>query len=153
VSDPVAAREALMIEAIGEAGNLIESVRRLTPVLQDIGREITQADASLRENLAAFEGRMAAITENAKTRTVQHLALRADEATRRSIELQSRAMADAARVAFGAELGATLQRLQSTLQPLIERSQRPWEGWLTHLAAVAAASAATWFLVLHLGGG
>lgn len=150
MNDPVAAREALMIEAIGEAGNLIESVRGLTPVLQDIGREIAQADASLRANLTAFEGRMAAITENAKTRTVQHLAARADEATRRSIELQGRAMADAARVAFGAEFGVTLQRLQSALQALIERSDRRWERWLTHTAAAATASAATWALALYL---
>ena len=148
MNDPVAAREALMIEAIGEAASLIESVGELTPVLQEIGREIAQADASLRDNLAAFESRMAAITENAKTRTVQHLAARADEATRRSIDLQGRAMADAARVAFGAELGATMQRLQSALQPLIDRPERRWERWLTHAAAAATASALTWALAI-----
>ena len=48
MNDPVAAREALMIEAIGEAGNLIESVKALTPVLQEIEREIAQAAAGLR---------------------------------------------------------------------------------------------------------
>jgi hypothetical protein len=148
VNDPVAAREALIIEAIGEAGNLIESIRGLTPVMQDIRREIAQADASLRENLTAFEGRMAAITENAKTRTVQHLAARTDEAARRSIDLQARAMADAARVAFGAELGPILQRLQSALKPTIERPGRRWEHWLTHAAAAAMASALTWALAL-----
>ena len=153
MADPTKVREALIAETLGEAGKLIRKVEALAPMLDASRQALLQADDGLRNALAAFEGRMAAITENAKTRTVQHLALRADEATRRSIELQSRAMADAARVAFGAELGATLQRLQSTLQPLIERSQRPWEGWLTHLAAVAAASAATWFLMLHLGGG
>ena len=59
-------------------------------------------------------------------------------------------MADAARVAFGAQLGATLQRLESALQPLIERRERPWERWLTHAAAAAAASAATWMLTTYL---
>jgi len=146
VNDLVAAREALMIEAIGEAGSLIESVRGLTPVLQDIAREIGQADASLRETLASFEGRMVAITENAKTRTVQHLAARAEEAARRCIDLQARAMADAAQVAFGAEIGATLRRLQS----LIERPGRRWETWLTHAAAAATASAVTWTLAVMM---
>ena len=150
MNDPVEAREALMIEAIGEAGNLIESVRELTPNLQDIGQEIAQAAASLRENLAAFEGRVNAITENAKSRTVQHLAARADDATRRSIELQSRAMADAARVAFGGELGATMQRLQSAIQSLVERRGQRWERWLTHAAAAATASAVTWTLTVML---
>jgi hypothetical protein len=93
---------------------------------------------------------MAAITENAKTRTVQHLAARADEAARRSIDLQARAMADAARIAFGAELGATLQRLQTSIQPLVERPGRRWEPWLTHAAAAATASAATWTLAVML---
>jgi len=150
VNDPVAAREALMIEAIGEAANLIESVRGLTPALREIGREIAQADAGLRENLAAFEGRIAAITENAKIRTVQHLAVRADEAARRTIEQQSRAMAHAARVAFDAELGATLQRLQSAIQPLVAQRARRWERWLTHAAAAATGSAVTWTLAVVL---
>ena len=150
MNDPVAAREALMIEAIGEAGNLIESVRGLTPVLQEIRREIAQAAAGLRDNLAAFEGRMTSITENAKARTVQHLAARADEATRRSIELQGRAMTDAARVAFGAEFATTLQQLQSAIQPLVERRGQRWERWLTHAAAAATASAVTWTLVFML---
>ena len=44
---------------------------------------------------------------------VKHILARTEEAARQSADLQSRAMADAARVAFGADLGATLQRLQS----------------------------------------
>jgi hypothetical protein len=62
-------------------------------------------------------------------------------------------MADAARVAFGAEIGATLQRLQSALQPLIEQRGRRWEWWLTNAAAAASASAATWVLVTYLHSG
>jgi hypothetical protein len=48
-------------------------------------------------------------------------------------------MSDAARVAFGAELGATLQRIQA----LHERPGRRLEQWLTHAAAAATASAVT----------
>ena len=44
---------------------------------------------------------------------MKHILTRTEEAARQSADLQSRAMADAARVAFGADLGATLQRLQS----------------------------------------
>lgn len=153
MTDPTTAREALIVEAVGEAARLIRQVQALAPVLDASCQALLQAHAGLRDTLAAFESRMLAITENAKTRTVQHLAARVDEAARRSIEQQSRAMADAARVAFGTELGATLQRLHATMQPLIERPKRHWEQWLTHLAAASAASAATWILVLHLGGG
>ena len=135
-------------DPLGEAAKLIRQVESLAPVLHESCQALLQADASLRDTLAAFEVRLATITENAKTRTVQHLAVRADEAARRTIEQQSRAMADAARVAFGAELGATMQRLQSALQPLIERPDRRWERWLTHAAAAATASAVTWTLAV-----
>jgi hypothetical protein len=150
MNGPTTAREALIVEALGEAAQLIRQVEALAPVLAQMCQALLQADTHLRDTLAGFESRMAAIAENAKSRTVQHLAAQADEATRRSIEQHSRAMADAARVAFGTELGATVQRLQSTLQPLIERTERRWEGWLTHAAAAAAASAATWTLAVSL---
>jgi hypothetical protein len=97
-------------------------------------------------------GRMAVITENAKSRTVQHLAAHVQEAARRWAKQQSQAMTDAARVAFGAELGPTLRRVQSALQPLVEGLEGRRERSLTPFAA-AAAVAATWVLVLRLAGG
>lgn len=153
MTDPTTAREALIVEAVGEGAKLIRQVEALAPVLDDLCQALLLADAHLRDTLATFESRMTAITENAKTRTVHHLAARVDEAARRSIEQQSLAMADAARVAFDAELGTTMQRLHSALQLLIEQTERRWERWLTHLAIAGAASAATWVLALRLGGG
>lgn len=150
MNHPSTAREALFAEALGEVAALIERVETLAPVLDETCAALQLASKTQRDELAGFERRMAAITEHAKTQTVRHLAARTDEAARRSIDQQSRAMADAARVAFGAELGATLQRLQTTLQPLIERRQQHWEPWLTHIAVAVAASAATWVLALYL---
>ena len=153
MTDPTTAREALIVETLGDVAKLMRQVEALAPMLSETCQALLQANTDLGDTLAGFESRMAAITENAKSRTVQHLAVRVDEAARRSIELQGRAMADAARVAFGAELGATMQRLQAALQPLIEERKRHWERWLTHLAVASAASAATWILALRLGSG
>jgi hypothetical protein len=150
MNHPTTAREALIVEAIGDAARLIRQVEALAPVLDETRQALLQASGHLHDTLAGLEGRMATITDNAKTRTVQHLAVRVDEAARRSIEQQSRAMADAARVAFGVEFGATMQRLQSALQPLIERRKRRWEQWLMHAATAAAACAATSALAAHL---
>lgn len=146
MNEPVGAREALLIEAIGEMVDLIDSVDRLTPKLQEVSREIGRASESLRGSLAGFETQVLALVEKAKVQAVKHILARTDEAARQSIEQQSRAMADAARVAFGADLGATLQRLQS----LQKRPERRWEHWLTHAAAAATASAATWTLAITL---
>lgn len=153
MSGPSTAREALIVEAIGDAATLIQQVEALAPVVDETCQALRQADRQLNSALAGFETRLAVITENAKTRTVQHIAVRIDEAARRSMEQQSKAMADAARSAFDAELGPTLQRVQAALHPLTQRRQRHWEGWLTHLAAAVAASAATWVLALRWGGG
>lgn len=150
MTDPATAREALIVEAIGDVAKLLREVEAVAPALDQTCQALLLANASLRDELSGFERRMAAITENAKTVTAKHLAARADEAARRSIDQQSRAMADAARVAFGAELGATMQRLQATLQPLIERQARRWETWMTHAAAAAVASGATWALALYV---
>ncbi len=146
MNEPVGAREALLIEAIGEMVNLIDSVDRLTPELREASQEIDRAREGLRSSLAAFETQVLALTEKAKVVAVKHVLTRTEEAARQSVDLQSRAMADAARVAFGADLGATLQRLQS----LHVRPGPRWEPWLTHAAAAATASAATWTLAITL---
>lgn len=151
MADPTTAREALIVEALGDTAKLIRQVEALAPALHSAGQALLQADQHLRGTLAGFESRMGAMTENAKTRTAHYLAARVDEAARQSVEQQSRAMADAARVAFNAELGATLQRLQSAMQPLIERSERRWERWLTYLNIAAVSSSVTWIAAGVLG--
>lgn len=144
MTNPSTTREALIVEALGEAAKLLRQVEALAPALDQSRQALADAHSGLARQLAAFESQVAALTEKAKVQAVKHILARTDEAARRSIDLQSRAMADAARVAFGAELGATLQRLQS----LHERPGRRWEQWLTHAAAAATASAATWTLAV-----
>jgi len=150
MSDPVGAREALIIEAIGETANLIDAMGQLTLQFQEMAREVAQANAGLRDALAGFEAQILALAEKAKVQTVKHLLARTDEAARRSIEQQRRAMADAAQAAFDAALGATVQRLQPALQALTERPVHPWTSWLTHLATAATASMTAWALARYL---
>ncbi|RYF59952.1 MAG: hypothetical protein EOO27_07605 [Comamonadaceae bacterium] len=147
---PGSAREALIAEAIGDLARLIDQAQALQPAMAESRQALVDAHAKLAVQLAAFEAQIAALTEKAKVQAVKHILARTDEAARRSVEAQGRAMADAARVAFGVELGATMQRLQSALQPLTERPEQRWERWLTHAAAAATASALTWTLAVVL---
>lgn len=146
MTHPSTTREALIVEALGEAEKLIRQVEALAPALDQSRQALADAHSGLARQLAAFEAQVLALTEKAKVQAVKHILARTDEAARRSIELQSRAMADAARVAFGADLGAATQRLQTQH----ERPGRRWEQWLTHAAAAATASAATWTLAVIL---
>jgi len=147
---PTTAREALIVEALGEAATLIRQVEALAPRLDESRQALADAHSGLADQLATFEAQVAGLTEKAKVQTVKHILVRTDEAARKSIDLQSRTMAEAARVAFDAELGPALQRVQSVLRQLIERPSSHWEQWLTHLAAAAMAAAATWTLALWL---
>ena len=150
MTNPSTTREALIVEALGEAAKLLRQVEALAPALDQSRQALADAHSGLAGQLAAFESQVAALTEKAKVQAVKHILARTDEAARRSVESQGRAMPDAVRVAFGAELGAMLQRLQSSIQPPVERPGRRWEPWLTHAAAAATASAATWALAVTL---
>jgi len=146
MTHPNTTREVLIVEALGEAAKLIRQVEALAPALDQSRQALADAHSGLAGQLAAFEAHVLALTEKSKVVAVKHILARTEEAARRSADLQSRAMADAARVAFGAELGAALQRLKS----LHQGPERRWEWWLTHAAAAATASAGTLMLTVTL---
>lgn len=152
MTHPSTTREALIVEALGEAEKLIRQVEALAPALDQSRQALADAHSGLAGQLAAFEAQVAALTEKAKVQAVKHILARTDEAARRSIELQSRAMSGAARVAFGAELGATMQRLQSATRPQVVRPGTRWEHWLTHAATAAVSSSCTWVVTVWLLG-
>ena len=143
---PNTTREVLIVEALSDAAKLIRQVEALAPALDESRQALADAHSGLAGQLAAFEAHVLALTEKSKVVAVKHILARTEEAARQSADLQSRAMADAARVAFGAEVGAALQRLKS----LHERPERRWERWLTHAAAAATASAGTLILTVTL---
>lgn len=152
MTHPSTTREALIAEALDDAAKLLRQVEALAPALDQARQALADAHSGLAGQLAAFEAQVTALTERAKVQAVAHVLARTDEAARRSIEFQARAMADAARVALGAELGATLQRLQAAAQPRPDAPRRRWEPWLTHAAAAATASAVTWTVAIMLWG-
>ena len=146
MTHPNTTREVLIVEALGEAAKLIRQVEALAPALDESRQALADAHSGLAGQLAAFEAHVLALTEKSKVVAVKHILARTEEAARQSANLQSRAMADAARVAFGAELGVALQRLKS----LHQGKERRWEWWLTHAAAAATASAGTLMLAVTL---
>jgi len=150
MTHPSTTREALIAEALDDAAKLLRQVEALAPALDRSRQALADVHSGLAGQLAAFETQVTALTEKAKVQAVKHILARTDEAARRSVELQARAMADAARVALGAELGATRQRLQSAAQRQAEPQRRRWERWLTHVAAAATASAVTWTVAVML---
>lgn len=146
MSELTTAREALLAEAIGEVARLVERLEAVAPVMDASREALIRSGESIAGQVSSFEARMAGIAENAKVQAVKHIARRTDEVARSSLEAQTRAMEEAARMLFRTELGPALQRLALPLQQLTDiarRGARPWQHWLTHAATAVAASALT----------
>ena len=147
------AREAFIVETLGEVAALVDRVEAVAPALEASRLALINASAELAGEVTAFESRMAGITENAKVLAVKHIARRTDEMARVTLDTQTRAMEEAARMLFRTEVSPALQRVVMPLQHLADlahRGARPWELWLTHAATAAVASVLTWALAAWL---
>jgi hypothetical protein len=136
--------------AIGDLARLLDRAEALLPALLESRQALVDAHAQLADQLADFEAQVSTLTEKAKVQAVKHILARTDEAARKSVDAQARAMAEAAQSLFRTEIDPALQRLAMPLQHLVQKVDRPWEQWLTHAATTAAASAATWALAAYL---
>ena len=152
MSQPGSVREVLIAEALGDLANLLDRAEALQAAMLESNQGFLDARTELADQLAAFESHVAALTEKAKVQAVRHILARTDEAARRSVDTQTRAMADAAQALFRAEIDPALQRLASPLRQWMERVERPWHQWPTHAATSAAASALTWLLAAWMWG-
>jgi ABC-type transporter Mla subunit MlaD len=147
---PTAAREAPIVEALGEMAGLVDRVEALTPSLNRAQRALARASADLAQRADAFDGRMQALANDVETEFARHLVRRASEVTRHSLEAQSRAMADTAHSLFKSELHPALRHLAVPLQQLVDRLDRPWESWVMHAATATVASVLTLAAVLYV---
>ncbi|MCU0958150.1 MAG: hypothetical protein MUF55_12795 [Hydrogenophaga sp.] len=153
MSDLVTVREELMAVAIGDLGALLDRVEKLAPQLDASRMELLSTSTDLAEKVEAYSKRMDEITENAKNQTVKHIARRADEMARGTVDTQTRAMEEAARVVFRNEVGPALLRVTLPLQDvadLARKGARPWEGWLLHAATAVLSSAISWSMAAWL---
>lgn len=153
MSDLVTAREELMAVAIGDLGTLLDRFEKLAPQLEASRMELLSTSTELAERVEAYSKRMDEITQNAKLQAVKHIARRADEMARGTVDTQTRAMEEAARVVFRNEIGLTLQRVTLPLQEVVamaRKGDRPWEGWLLHAATAVLSSAISWGMAAWL---
>lgn len=149
MTEPVNVREALLLEALGEMGAVLDRVEAVICELEEVRRGTSEASGRLAKQLTTAERRMIGLAELAKQHVVDHLTERTTQATRRSIEQHVKAMDEAARKLFEKELDPALRALVQPLfrfQEFLRENARPWDIWLTHAATAVAASLATWLI-------
>ena len=144
------AREALIAELLGDVAQLLERLDALAPAMADAHRSLLNAMERLTGQVHDFETRMTMITHNAKVQAVNHIVRRTAEVAGRSADAQQKAMEEAARALFNVQVEPALQRLAQSLRDLLERTERPWVLWATHVATALTASSITWLLVAWL---
>ena len=138
------AREALLVEALGDMSQLLDRIEALGPTLEEGRKGVLRSSDQLSGQLSGFEARMSAITANAKVQVVNHIVRRTDAIARQTLDEQTRSMEEAARALFRSELEPTLQRLVVSLRQLIEQASRPWDLWMMHAATALGASVVSW---------
>ena len=147
---PGTAREALLIEALGEMSGVLDRVESLVHALKTAERGTVEAHGKLAAQLPTLEAHIAATAKAATTHAVNLIAQRTTQSTRQSIDEHLRAMEEAARSLLLKELGPLLQALTQPLlrlQQVVRDNARPWDAWLTHAATAAAASMCTWLVM------
>ena len=147
MSRPSTAREALIVEALGEVARLLEQVESLESSME-VGRlALANASEDLVERLKDFDAGMASIAMRVQASAVDHIIKRTGKAASESLESQARAMNAAARRAFSGQFESNLSRLIASLQQVIHRVDRPWDLWLTHAATASVSAAVTWWIM------
>ena len=147
---PTSAREALIVEALGDVALLLDRVESLMSSMETGRLELANASAHLDSRLKAFEAGTASVAQKVQVKAIEHIIRRTGKATSDSIELQARAM-NTARLAFSAEVDSNLARFDHTLQRVLHRVDRPWDLWVTHAAVAAVSAALTWWVVSSSG--
>ena len=149
MNGPTTAREALIVEALGEVALLLDRIESLTASME-VGR-LANASAELSERMKLLEVGTEKVVQQVQAKAVEHIMRRTGKAASDSIELHARAMNAAARLAFTAEVDSILARLARSLQQVLHRVDRPWDHWLTHAATAAVSAGFTWWVVSSSG--
>lgn len=145
MSSAGSAREALIAEALGELGVLLDRIDAVRPAIEEACQELSQ-------QMATAEERVARTTENVAAAAKQRVERRVDELAARTAAAHTRAMAVAARTIFRAELGTALQQLALAIDQRAKQANRQPSQWWHALTAVVTA-AATWAVAAYVMGG
>jgi 3-polyprenyl-4-hydroxybenzoate decarboxylase len=139
MSTPSSAREALLVEMLGEVATLLDRVDALIPVLHDGCETLSRAGADMNTKSEQAQVRIAALVEAASTHAIKHIARKTEAMARTTVEAETQVMKSAAQALFRTELSAALRQLSVAVghQATLLNTRRRW--WALAATAVAAS--------------
>ena len=145
------AREALIAELIGDLAKLLDRVDTVTPAINEARRKMTAAAQDLADGVAPFKAHMADIAVETRTTAVGHIVSRANGASAKLIEMQTRAMLDLSKAIVDKQVGPPLRQLSWNLEQLVQRTRRPWwENWANYASTAILSAICSAMLVLYV---
>ena len=144
-------REALLAELMGDMAKLLDRVDTVTPAINDARRKMMVAAQELAAGVAPFKAHMVDIAVETRTTAVEHIVSRANGASAKLIEMQTRAMLDLSKAIVDKEVAPPLRQLAWNLEQLLQRTRRPrWEAWASHAATATVSAICSAMFVLYV---
>jgi hypothetical protein len=101
------AREALVVEAISDAAQLLESLERVVPALDKRCAALKQAGTTVDQRLEVFGRQLSEASQRTRVATVVYVVERTKAMAARAIEEQNTALTEAGQRIFSDQVGTT----------------------------------------------
>lgn len=144
------AREALIAEALGEVGALIDRVEALVPAVDDLGQTAWRAYENLIDRINRFENQVQNMINDAESEALRRILRRAEDITRQSLETQAQAMKATARELFRTEFDPATSRVLTQMQVLAQKRVSTRLVWIYCLMAFLAGAGLMALLIYFL---
>ncbi len=132
-------KEAMLSEALGELIGLMDRMDAVVAGTDSVRAALLDAQMDLTRQLEAFEQRMKEVSSIARTKVVEHITTKSEQAMKSILQRHIEAMQEATRQAHARELGAAVNQLRVTLQHVTHLAD--WRrSWPTHAAAAFAGA-------------
>lgn len=134
------AREALIAEALGEVGALIDRLEALVPAVDGWGQTAWRAYENLIDRINRFDNQVQNTINEAESEALSRILRHAEHITRQSLETQAMAMKTTARELFRTEFDPATARVLSQMQELAQKRVSTRMVWIYCLAAFCAGA-------------
>ncbi len=150
MSRPNTTREALIAEAIGDLGQLLQQVEQTQAALRASNHALKESAATLVQQLTEFKAAVVHGSHRAKVELGLHVSQKATRTLEEMVSVQTQAMNETTRTCFAQQIEPQIQRLVQPLNQLHDRLERPWERWMLHAATAVCSSTLTWAVTVYL---
>ncbi len=146
MSHPNTTREALLAEAIGDLGQVLDRLERCQVIVEGADKSFVRAALALGQQTNVFQKQLNDLTRAAERDARQRIEALAAQKAEEIAAAQAEAMNKAANQMFADLLRPSMTRLVGPLDQLHQRLDHPWRDWISH--ALTAASSASWTYVV-----